>query len=145
MKDRWILPKPLWASSGKLVGWCIYITYLNFLQAIFPNTVQFVQFPYVIDVNCLIYTTCTSLLYSCFAFCFKFVLYTLFQTNFYILHVNSHIHINKTDYHARDLHSCQYVSGCSDIHMNILIFDEDCSPYHIPLHIICNNITLIIL
>ena len=93
MKDRWIFPEPLCASSGKLVH--AFMWRHVFLQAVFPNIVQFAQFPYVIDVNCLIYTICTSLLYSCFVFCFKFVLYTLFQTTFYILHVNSCIHITR--------------------------------------------------
>ena len=142
MKDRWILPESLCAHSGQLVH--AFLCRHVFLEAVFPNIVQFVQFPCVIDVNCMIFTICTSLLYSCFVLCFKFVLYTLFQTAFYVFHVNSCIHINTTDYHARDLHSCQYLSWCSDIHMNILIFDEDCSSCCIPLHVIYCNITLII-
>ena len=32
------------------------------------------------------------------------VLCTLFQTPCYVFHVNLLIHINMTDYHARDLH-----------------------------------------
>ena len=142
MKDRWILPESLCASSGQLVH--AFMWRHAFLEAVFPNIVQFVQFPCVIDVNCMIFTICTSLLYSCFVFCFEFVWYILFPTTFYVFHVNSCIDINMTDYHARDLHSCQYLSWCSDIHMNILIFDEDCSLCCILLHIIYCNITLII-
>ena len=102
MKDRCILPESLCASSGQLVHTIMWRHV--FLEAVFPKIVQFVQFPCVIDVNYMIFTICTSLLYSCFVFCFEFVLYTLFQTTFYVFHVISCIHINTTDYHARDLH-----------------------------------------
>ena len=143
MKDRCILPELLCATSGQLVH--AFMWRHVFLEAVFPNIVQFVQFPCVIDVNCMIFTICTPLLYSCFVFCFEFVLYILFQTTCYVFHVNSCIHINMTDYHARDLHLCQYLSWCSDIYMNILIFDEDCSPYVIYFYISYTvTITLII-
>ena len=79
VKDRWILPESLCARSGQLVH--AFMWRHVFLHAVFPNIVPYVQFPCVIDVNCMIYTICTFLVFSCFGF-FAFVLCILFQTTF---------------------------------------------------------------
>ena len=115
-----------------------------FLQVVVPTIVSSVQFPCVIHVNCMMYAICTSLIYLCFVFCFPFVLCILFDTTFYVFHVNLLMHMNMTDDHARAVHWYSYLSSCTDIHMNIFIFDENCSLYCILLHIIYCNITLII-
>ena len=66
VKDRWILPESLCARSGQLVH--VFMWRHALLQTVFPNIVQYVQFSCVIDVNCMIYTICTFLVYSCFVF-----------------------------------------------------------------------------
>ena len=76
VKDRWILPESLCARSGQLVH--AFMWRHAFLQAEFPNIVQYVQFPYVIDVNCMIYAICTFLVYSCFVFFFFFFFFFFF-------------------------------------------------------------------
>ena len=70
------------------------------------------------------YAICTSLIYLCFVF-FPFVLCVLFETTFYVFHVNLLMHMNMTDDHARAVLWYSYLSSCSDIHMNIFIFDEN--------------------
>ena len=106
-------------STCNLVHALMYKHFL--LKAVFPKLLKLVQFPYVIPVNPLTYTIWTSLLYNCFAFYFQFLLHTLSQTSFYILHLISCIHINKTYHHAVDFQQYQHVSWCSYVHMDILI------------------------
>ena len=59
-----------------------------FLQVVVPTIVSSVQFPGAIYVNCVMYAICTSLIYLCFVFCFPCVLCILFDTTFYVFHVN---------------------------------------------------------
>ena len=96
--------------------------------------------------TCQLYDVCYLHISGILTFCifFPFVLCILFETTFYVFHVNLLMHINMTDDHARAVHWYSYLSSCSDIHMNIFIFDENCSLYCILLHIIYCNITLII-
>ena len=113
-----------------------------FLQVVVPTIISSVQCPCVIHVKCMMYAIYTSLIYLCFVFCFPFVLCILFDTTFYVFHVNLLMHMNMTDDHARAVHWYSYLSSCTDIHINIFIFDENCSLYYILLHIIYCNITL---
>ena len=112
-----------------------------FLQVVVPTIVSSVQFLCVIYVNCIIYAICTCLIYLCFVFCFPSLLCILFDTTFYVFHVNFLMHMNMTDDHARAVHWYSYLSSCTDIHMHILIFHENYSLYCILLHIIYCNIT----
>ena len=115
-----------------------------FLKVVVPTIVSFVQFPCVIYVNCMMYAISTSLIYLCFVFCLPCLLCILFDTTFYVFQVNFLMHMNMTDDHARAVHLYAYLSWCTDIHMHILIFHENCTLYCILLHIIYCNITLII-
>ena len=90
------------------------------------------------------YAICTCLIYLCFVFFLPCLLCILFDTTFYVFHVNFLMHMNMTDDHARAVHWYSYFSSCTDIHMHILIVHENCSLYCILLHIIYCNITLII-
>ena len=115
-----------------------------FLKVVVPTIVLFVQFPCVIYVNCMVYATSTSLIVLCFVFCLPCLLCILFNTTFYVFQVNFLMHMNMTDVHARAVHLYAYLSWCTDIHMHILIFHENCALYCIVLHIIYCNVTVII-
>ena len=115
-----------------------------FLEVVVPTIVSSVQFPCVIYVNCIMYAICTSLIYLCFVFCLPCLLCILFDTTFYVFHVNFLMYMNMTHDHARAVHWYWYLSSCTDIHMHILILHENCCLYCILLHIIYCNITLII-
>ena len=118
MKDTWILPLPLCESTCKLFHAFMCTDLL--LQVVFPNLIQLVQFPYVIHVNCLIYTICTSLLYYCFAFCFKFVVYTLSQNNFFIYFMLIHAYISKRQIIMQEI--CSNINMFHDVVMYIYTF-----------------------
>ena len=80
VKDKWILPESLWAKSGQLVN--VFMWRHAFLQVVVPNSVPYVQFACVIDVNCMIYTICTFLVYSCLVFsfciCVRYIVWNTF-------------------------------------------------------------------
>ena len=115
-----------------------------FLEVVVPTIVSSVQFPCVIYVKCIMYAICTSLIYLCFVFCLPCLLCILFDTTFYVFHVNFLMYMNMTHDHARAFHWYWYLSSCTDIHKHILILHENCCLYCILLHIIYCNITLII-
>ena len=92
----------LCARSGQLVH--AFMWRHAFLQAVFPNIVQYVQFPCVIDVNCMIYTICTFLVYSCFVFSFCICVMYIVSNNLLCISCEFIDTYNMTDYHARDLH-----------------------------------------
>ena len=75
VKDRLILPESLCARSGQLFH--MFMWRHVFLQAVFP-----VQFPCAIDVNCMIYTICKFLIYSCFVFFFCICVMYIVSNNF---------------------------------------------------------------
>ena len=119
MKDKWILPLTLCESTWNLVHTLMYKHF--FLKAVFPKLVKLVQFPlcYTCQSFDLYHLNISGL--QLFCILFPTLLYTLSQTTFYILHLNSCIHINKTDHHAIDFQWYQHVSWCSYVHMYILI------------------------
>ena len=75
-----------------------------FLQVVVPTIVSSVQFPCVIYVNCMMYAIYTCMIYLCFVFCFPCLLCILFDTTFYLFHINLSMHMNMTDDHARGVH-----------------------------------------
>ena len=111
IQDKWILPLTWCESTCNLADALMYKHVI--LKVVFSKLLQVVQFSYFIHVNPLIYTIWTSVLYSCFAFCFQLLLHILYQTTFCIHHVTLYIHINNKDYHAIDLQWHQHVSWCS--------------------------------
>ena len=79
-----ILPLSWCESTCNLADALMYRHFL--LKAVFSKLLQVVQFSYFMDVNPSVWT---SMLYSCFAFCFQLPLHTLYQTTFCIHHVTS--------------------------------------------------------
>ena len=111
MNFAWIIMCKVWS-----VGSCVYVeTCLSAGSIPKHCTISAISMCYRCQLYYLYYLQISGLLMFWFVFFFAFVLCTLFQTTFYVFHVNLLIQINMTDYHARDLHWYWYLSWCSDI------------------------------
>ena len=119
IQDKWILPVTWCESTCNLTDALMYKHFL--LNAVFSKLLQVVQFSYFMHFNPFMYTIWTSMLYSCFAFCFHLLLHTLYQITFCIHYLTSKIHINNHHCHPIDLPWHQHVSWCSWVHMHNLM------------------------
>ena len=118
MKDTWILPESLCASSGQVVH--AFMWGHVFLEAVFLYIVQFVQFSCVIDVNCMIfcYLHISALLMFCILFwiCIIYIV----SNKFFMYFMWIHTYISTQQIIMQEI--CIYVNICHDVVIFIWTF-----------------------